>query len=171
MDESICLNKESCCVRHQKAKLRTKFVTCQGESCSASQTLTKIVQCSLLGHPAKCWLDQHETGKLVRVLWPELLILQDPNSRHLKLTVPFIEKKKKKSPRMSGVPVLVHLSAKCESLKQVSILLLYKPFSAYFVPCFCCYYNTPVVIIIVVFHPFSPYNTKYGNVVPTRNWT
>lgn len=76
---------------------------------------------------------------------------------------------------MMGVPVLVqHLSAQSvRFLSKYFFFFFYKPasFSAHFVPCFSSCYNTPVVIIIVVFHPFSPYNTKHGNVVPTRNWT
>lgn len=131
MNEGICLHKESCCVNHEKAKLRTKFVPCQGESCSMNWTPTKIVQCFLLGHPAKCWLDQHETGKLV---WVLLLALQDLNCRHLKLTIPFIDKNKSKDVGSSSLGA-VSISTECEILKQVSIFLLYKPpFSAHFVP-------------------------------------
>lgn len=128
------------------------------------------MQCFLLGHPAECCLDQHETGKLVWVLQPELLALQDLDSKHLKLTVPFTEKNKPKDVWTSSLGA-ASISTECEILKQVSIFLLYKPasFSAHFVPYFCSYCNTPVVII-VVFHPFSPYNTKYGNVDPARNW-
>lgn len=75
---------------------------------------------------------------------------------------------------MLGVPVLVqHLSAQSVRFLSKFGFFSYKPasFSAHFVPCFSSCYNTLVVIIIVVFRPFSPYNTKHGNVVPTRNWT